>query len=61
MGISTALKTTITTYTSTGYDNVNATITVSGGKIKISYPDVWVKNITVSTDSLKLSANYTEQ
>ena len=46
-----------TTYASTNTGNINATITVTGGKVSISMPDIWALNLLTPTDSVKISAN----
>ncbi len=51
--------TTATAYNSTGYDNINATVAVNGGKVSVSMPDATGKSIT-SSDSVKVSANITQ-
>jgi len=48
-----------TFYASTGFDGIDATVTVTGGKIKVVVPDVWVKNIAGS-DSSKLTGTILE-
>ncbi|MES2702193.1 MAG: hypothetical protein V4649_06115 [Bacteroidota bacterium] len=60
VGLTTGLYATSTTYRSTGTDAVDATVTVTGGKIKIEVPEVWVKT-TTGTDSAKLTGTITEQ
>ena len=45
-------------YSSTGSGSVDATVTVNGGKVSVSCPDVWVKKS--ATDSVKLSVNVTQ-
>ncbi|MBA3829351.1 MAG: hypothetical protein H0X33_10480 [Taibaiella sp.] len=50
-----------TTYASTSTGNVNATITVTGGKVSISMPDTWAQNLSTTTDSVKISANAVTQ
>jgi len=45
-------------YTSTGNGTVNATVTVSGGKITVNMPKAWAKKAS-STDSVEVSANFT--
>ena len=60
IGITAGLHTTSTTYYSTGHDAIAATVTVTGGKIKVEIPSVWVKN-TTGGDSLKLAGTVIEQ
>ena len=48
-----------TFYLATGNDNVNATVTVGGGKLNISLPDIWARD-TSGHDSVKVSANITQ-
>lgn len=48
-----------TSYKSTGSDNINATVSVSNGKVSVSMPDTWAKNISGS-DSVKVNANITQ-
>ena len=60
LGLSAGLYATSATYVSTGTDGINATVTVTGGKIKIVIPAVWVKNTTAG-DSLKLTGTLIEQ
>ena len=47
-------------YVSTGHDGIDATVTVTSGKIKVVIPAVWVKN-TTGADSLKLTGTLVEQ
>jgi hypothetical protein len=60
VSVSAKLKTSIDSYISTGYDNINLTLTMVNGKMKVEFPDVWVRKFGTS-DSLKLTANITEQ
>jgi hypothetical protein len=60
IGVTAGLHTTSTTYYSTGSDAITATVTVTGGKIKVVIPSVWVKN-TSGGDSLKLTGTVVEQ
>jgi hypothetical protein len=60
ISVSAKLKNNINSYISTGTDNINATITITNGKLKVAFPDVWVKQFG-TTDSVKLSASLTEQ
>ncbi len=46
-------------YTSTGSASVDATVTVTGGKVKVSVPAVQVKK-TTSTDVLNVTGTITE-
>ena len=48
------------TYLSTGNDGVSATVTVSGGKITVTVPAVWVKKAG-GADSLQLSGTLVQQ
>ena len=56
----------LNTYYATGNDNVNATVTVSGGKFNITIPSVWVAAVPGDTlgplpvDSAKVSGNINE-
>ena len=59
IGVTAEIGATATYYASTGLDNIDATVTVSGGKIKVVIPDVWVK-IVGGTDSLKLTGTVLE-
>jgi len=61
IGVSGAVYATMGDYLSTGNDNVSATVTVTGGKIKVVVPSVWVKNISSSGDSLQLTGTLVEQ
>jgi PKD repeat protein len=47
-------------YGSTGGDHVAATITVTGGKVRISIPAVEMVNVALPTDSASLSAIVTQ-
>lgn len=49
-----------TFHVATGKDNVNATVTVVGGKLNISLPDIWARD-TSGHDSVKVSANITQK
>jgi hypothetical protein len=60
IGLTAGLYTSSTTYYSTGFDGIVATVTVTGGKIKVVIPEVWVKN-TTGADSLKLTGTVIEQ
>ncbi len=40
--------------------NANASVTVNGGKISITVPEIWVVNSLTGNDSVKLSANVTQ-
>lgn len=60
VGITAGLHATSTSYASTGIDGISATVTVTGGKVKVEIPEVWVK-VTGGTDSLKLSGTIIEQ
>lgn len=60
IGVSAGLFATSTTYVSTGSGAVDATVSVSGGKITVSIPEIWVKK-TTADDSLKLSGTIVEQ
>lgn len=39
---------------------VNATITVTNGKIKVVLPEIWMRNLKTPTDSVKLSGTIQE-
>ncbi len=60
IGVTAGLFATSKTYYSTGIDAITATVTVTGGKIKVEIPSVWVKN-TTGGDSLKLTGTVLEQ
>ncbi len=60
IGISAGLYATSTTYTTTGNDGIDATVTITGGKLKIVVPSVWVKK-TSAADSLQLTGTLVEQ
>jgi hypothetical protein len=45
-------------YGSTGNDNVDATVTISNGRVSISMPDAWAKS--ANNDSVRVSANITQ-
>lgn len=61
IGVTAGLYATSTTYSTTGFDGINATVTVTGGKIKVVIPEVWVKVTGGGTDSLKLTGTVLEQ
>jgi hypothetical protein len=62
IGVTAAIFASSSTYASTGTDGVSATVTVTGGKIKVELPEVWVKKTGASsTDSLKLTGTLLEQ
>ncbi len=62
IGVTAGLYATATTYASTGSDAVNATVTITGGKLKIVIPEVWVKKTgSGAMDSLKLTGTVLEQ
>ncbi len=48
-------------YDSYDKSTANATVTVSGGKIKIVVPEIYLKSSTTANDSVKFSATLTEQ
>lgn len=52
---------TSTAYAASGSDNKTAVVTVSGGKVKVEIPEIWVVNLFTGTDSLKASANITQK
>lgn len=55
VGVST-LSGTTTTYYISGETNVNANITITNGKISVSFPGtIWMHNLANSADSLQLS------
>jgi hypothetical protein len=61
IGVTAAVTASSSTYASTGTDGISATVTVSGGKIKVELPEVWVKKTgSGSTDSLKVTGTVTE-
>ena len=60
IGVTAGLFATSTTYYSTGSDAITATVTVTGGKVKVEIPSVWVKN-TTGADSMKLTGTIIEQ
>ena len=47
-------------YGSTGRDNSSATVTLIGGKVKVSLPSVMMVNLAVPSDSSALSAIVTQ-
>ena len=51
----------IKSYYSTGNDNINATVTVAGGKITVDLPKIWAKSGTGGTDSVQISGKITQQ
>lgn len=60
IGVSAGIYSTSQTYTSTGSDNIEASVTVAtDGKISVVIPEIWVKN-TSSSDSLKLTGTISE-
>lgn len=62
IGVTAGLFATSTTYTSTGTDGINATVSITGGKLKIEIPEIWVKKTgSGATDSLKLTGTVLEQ
>jgi hypothetical protein len=62
IGVTAGLYATSTSYASTGTDGISATVTVTGGKLKIEVPEVWVKKTgTGATDSLKITGTILEQ
>ncbi len=60
IGIAAATYSPGADYVTTGHDGIDATVTVTGGKIKVVIPSVWVKN-TSAGDSLKLTGTLVEQ
>ncbi|MCW3121476.1 MAG: hypothetical protein JWQ38_968 [Flavipsychrobacter sp.] len=59
VGVTAQLASSSAYYASTGLDGIDVTVTVTGGKIKVVVPDVWVKNIAGS-DSMKLTGTILE-
>jgi hypothetical protein len=41
--------------------NATATVTVTDGKISVTVPSVWAKNLADATDSLQISGNLTQK
>lgn len=50
----------MTSYTSSDWANANATVTVSGGKVSVSVPEVWAINDDNASDSVKISGSITQ-
>ncbi len=48
-------------YSATGSDNKNATVTVNGNNVTVSFPESYAKNVSGGTDSLQISGNVTFQ
>ena len=48
-----------TAYQSTGNDNMTAAVTVNGGKVSVTVPEIWAKNMD-GNDSVKVSGNLTQ-
>jgi len=51
----------VSSYVSSGYDNVSATVTVTGGKIKVVLPSIWMRASGSTTDSVQLTGTIVEQ
>ncbi len=60
IGVAAAIYATSADYLSTGSDGIDATVTITAGKIKVVVPTVWVKK-TSGTDSLQLTGTLIEQ
>ena len=60
VGVSAGLETAQKTYVSIGNDNVTATVTMTGGKLKIELPDTKVFNTKAAGDTVILTGTVVE-